>query len=444
MKTQLEKVSQLKRKLSVEIPAEVVKTTFDRYFKNVQKDANIKGFRKGKAPIDTIRSIYGDKVRNEVANELLQMGFSKGLKEHSLNPVNYPHFEFEEVKENNGFSFSADFEVTPEVELKKYEGLKVEKEEYKFDTAEVDKILLNIRTSRAQNVPVLEDRPAQLGDVAVIDFEGYVDGAPLENGKGENFSLELGSKSFIEGFEEGVVGMKVSAIKNLLLKFPDNYQPSEIAGKTVDFKVTLKSLNKKELPELTDEFVKSLGGIESVEHLKADITKDIEQTEKRRIETEFKDRLFKLLVDGNPVEVPTSLVEQQKEGIVKDFEKRMTEQGMSEDEFKEYVKKWDSEFEQNAKEILQAAYITSEIAKKHELFAKKEDIDNKIHEYATTSGIEEKRVREHFLKAEHADRFIHGITEDKVFQFLVSKAQVLEVKKEQLKDKKETADKKSK
>lgn len=436
MKTQLEKVSELKRKLSVEIPAEVVKTTFERYFKNVQKDANIKGFRKGKAPLQTIKSVYGDKIRYEVANELLQMGFSKGLKEHSLTPVNYPHFEFEEVKEETGFSFSADFEVSPEVQLKKYEGLAVQKEKFTFDDSEVEKILTNIRKSRAQNVPVLEDRPAQLNDVAVIDFEGFIDSAPLEGGKGENFSLELGSKSFIEGFEEGVVGMKVGGKKTLQLKFPENYQATNIAGKSVEFHVTLKSLNKKELPELNDEFVKSLGGIESVDHLKEDIKKDIEQSEKRRIESEFKDRLFKALVELNPVEVPVSLMEQQKEGIIKDFEKRMKEQGMSEEEFKEYVQKWDKEFEQNAKEILQAAYITSEIAKKHELHAKKEDIDEKITEYAKSSGIEESRVREHFLRAEYSDRFIHGITEDKVFQFLVTKANVSEVSKDQLKDKK--------
>lgn len=433
MKTQVEKVSNLERKLSIEVPIAVVNSTFDRFFKKYQKSADIKGFRKGKAPIDTVKSIYGDRVRQEVVQELLQMGFSKGLDEHKLSPVNYPNFEFDEVKEGQDFAFSAAFEIGPEVQLKAYEGLDLLKEEYKFEEAELDKVLERIRASRAQNVPLLEDRPAQLGDVSVIDFEGFIDGKPLENGKGENFNLELGAKSFIDGFEEGVVGMKVGSQKTLSLKFPENYQPAELAGKAVDFKVTLKALNKKELPELTDEFVKTLGGIESLEALKTDIRNDIEQTEKRRIENEFKDNLFKKLVELNPVEVPASLVAQQKEGLIKDFQKRMTEQGMGEAEFEDYVAKWDKEFEKNAIEILQAAYVSKAIADKHDLGAKKEDVENKIKEYAKSTGIEEKKVRDHFLRAETAERFVHGITEEKVFNYILSKAKVTEVTKAQMK-----------
>jgi trigger factor len=433
MKTQVEKVSNLERKLNIEVPITVVNSTFDRFFKKYQKNSDIKGFRKGKAPIDTVKGIYGDRVRQEVIQELLQVGFSKGLNEHDLSPVNYPNFEFDEVKENENFSFTAAFEVGPEVQLKQYEGLELLKEEYKFEEAEVDKILERIRTSQAKNVPVLEDRPAQVGDVSVIDFEGFIDGKPLENGSAENFNLELGAKSFIEGFEEGVIGMKVGSQKTLALKFPENYQPAELAGKAVDFKVTLKTLNKKELPELTDELVKSLGGIESLEALRNDIKKDIEQTEKRRIESEFKDNLFKKLVDLNPVDVPPSLVAQQKEGLVKDFEKRSTEQGMSKEEFEDYVAKWDKDFEKTATEILQAAYISKAVAEKHELLARKEDIENKIKEYTKTTGIEEKKVRDHFLKPEMAERFIHGITEEKVYEFILSKAKVTEVTKAQMK-----------
>jgi trigger factor len=433
MKTQVEKVSNLERKLNIEVPITVVNSTFDRFFKKYQKSSEIKGFRKGKAPLDTVRSIYGDRVRQEVVQELLQMGFTKGLDEHDLSPVNYPNFEFDEVKENENFAFSAAFEVGPDVQLNQYEDLDLLKEEYNFDETEVDKVLERIRASRAKNVPILEDRPAQLGDISVIDFEGFVDGKPLENGKGENFNLELGAKSFIEGFEEGVVGMKVGSQKTLALQFPENYQPAELAGKSVDFKVTLKSLNKKELPELTDELVKSLGGIESLEALRKNIKDDLEQTEKRRIESEFKDNLFKKLVQLNPIEVPPSLVAQQKEGLIKDFEKRMSEQGMGSEEFEDYLSKWDKDFERNAIEILQAAYISKAIAEKHELSAKKEDVENKIKEYAKTTGIEEKKVRDHFLRAEMAERFVHGITEEKVFAYVLSKAKITEVTKAQMK-----------
>lgn len=432
MKTQVEKVSNLERKMNIEVPMPVVNSTFDKLFKKYQKTSEIKGFRKGKAPLETIRTIYGDQVRQEVIRELLHLGYTKGLDEHDLSPVNYPNFEFDEVKEGHDFSFSVAFEVGPEVQLVKYEGLDLLKEEYKFDNAELEKVLERIRASRAQLVPVIEDRAAQEGDVAVIDFDGVIDGKPLEGGKGENHNLELGSKSFIDGFEEGVTGMKVGEQKTLSLKFPENYQAAELSGKSVDFKVTLKALKKKELPELTDEFVKSLGGIESVEALKKDISADIEQSEKRRIDNQFKDALFKKLVELNPVEVPPSLVAQQKEGLIKDFQKRMQEQGMGEEEFKAYVEKWDKDFEKNAVEILQAAYISKAIADKHELSANKEDVEKRIQEYAKSTGIEEKRVREHFLKPEMAERFLHGITEEKVFDFIVSKSRITEVNKSQI------------
>ena len=199
LKSSVEKVSSLERKLNIEVPATVVNSAFDSAFKAVQKQAHIKGFRPGKAPIATIKSVYGSRVIQDVVQDLVQKHYAMAIRQHQLAPINYPEFEFDAPSEDKSFSFSANFEVRPEVTLKKYEGLEVEKEKYEADQKRVDEIIENIRRSRATTVDVLEDRAAQNGDIAIVDFEGFVDGKPLENGSGKDHNLELGTKSFIDG-----------------------------------------------------------------------------------------------------------------------------------------------------------------------------------------------------------------------------------------------------
>jgi trigger factor len=434
MKSSLEKVSELERKLNVEVPASTVASTFDRLLKNIQKNAHIKGFRPGKAPLATIKNLYSDKVIQDVVNELIQKHYFEALKEHDIEPVNYPEFDFKAPSEATDFSFTANFEIRPDVKLKKYEGLEVEKEKYTFDDKKVDQVLENIRSARAQNVAVLEDRPAKEGDIAVVDFEGFVDGKPLDGGKGENHNLELGAKQFIEGFEEGVVGMKVGAQKTLNLKFPDPYHSADLAGKPVEFKVTLKALNKKELPELTDDFLKSIGSNETVDQLKETIRKDLEQSETKRINEDFRNRLLKALVKANPVDVPASMMKDQKASLLADMKKRMQDQGMPESEFDAYAQKWDKDFENTAAEMIQSAFVVDEIAKKHDLKWTKEDFDKKLEEYAKQTGIEMERIREFYSKPEQTQRLTYMITEDKVIEFLTKAAKIKEVEKSKLKE----------
>lgn len=427
MKTQIEKVSNLGRKLNIEIPAHLVTTTFNRIFQDVQKNVELKGFRKGKAPIQMIKTIYSDKVKQDAINELLRLGFSQGLQEHKLSPANYPEFEFDEVIDGSDFNFSAQFEVIPEVELKFYEGLELEKTIFRVDPKEIDTILENIQKSRATQEEVTEARPAQLGDVAEVDFKGFVDGKPLERGDGTNHPLELGTKSFIEGFEEGIVGMTVGQSKTLNLKFPDNYH-ADLSNKEVTFEVTLKKLSKKVLPELTDELVQSLtGGKGNLEDLKKNIQSDLEERQHKQTEDSLRELVMKKLVTLNPLDVPTSLIANQKELLVEDTKARMAKEGMGDEEFEEYKTKWNQEFESSAKEMIQVAYLIDAIATKHELEATKADVDTKFEEYAKQTGIEVARIKEHYSKAESMNRLVQKITEDKVVEFLLSKANIKEV-----------------
>ncbi len=432
MKSTVEKVSNLQRKLNIEVPGEIVQSTFEKYYKGIQKDAHLKGFRKGRAPIDKIRAMYVDRVKQDVAQELIQRAYIEALREHSLVPISYPDIEYDNVTESGNFSFSATFDLRPEVNLKKFEGLDVLKEKLEFDEGKVDAVLENIRHSRAQLVPVLFDRPVQKGDVAVIDFEGSMNGAPLENGAGTDHHLEIGANQFIPGFEDGVEGMSIGQTKVISLKFPEPYHAAELAGQPVDFKVVLKGLKKRDLPELNEEFIKSLGGPGTLEDLRKTIREDLEQTENRRIEQDFKNRLLKALVESNPVEVPPSLMQEQKNSLIEDFRNRMTEKGMTEDEFQDYVKKWDGDFDKSAREMIQANFLVEALAEKNGLKATDADFEKRIHEYAAETNIELSRVKEFYHREDQKNRLIYLITEENVVDFLTKSARVTEVNKSQL------------
>ena len=434
MKAQVQTTEGLQRKLNVEIAQDVVKSAFEKVYQDIQRQVEIKGFRKGKAPLATIKTMYKDRVQGDVAQDLIQKHYPVALQDQKVDPISYPEFEFEDPSESKDFKFSAIFDVRPEVKVKKWEGLEVEKEKLVNDPTKVEQVINNIRNSRVNYVDVLETRPAQMGDVALIDFEGFVDGKALENGAGKDHNLELGSKQFIDGYEEGIVGMKVGDTKTIDLKFPTPYHAKELEGKPVSFKVTLKGLKKKDLPEFNDEMLKVVGINQTVEEFKKTIQQDTETQEKKRIEDAFKNRLLKKLVEANPVDVPASLLKDQKAALIEDFKKRMTEQGMQQAEFEDYVQKWDSDFAKTAGEMIQSSFLIDKLAQEHNLGCTQEDLDKRFAEFAQQTNIEIERIKEWYNKPEQLSRLTYMITEEKVIKMITDKAKVKEVDAKDLKE----------
>lgn len=434
MKAQIQVTEGLQRKLNVEIPADAVKSAFNKVYGDIQKQVEIKGFRKGKAPIATIKTMYKDKVSGDVAQDLISSHYPLAIREQNIDPINYPEFEFEDPSESKDFAFTAIFDIRPEVKLNKWESLEVEKEKFVLDEKRVDEVLNNIRNSKVTFEPVLEDRAAIMTDVAVIDFDGSVDGAPLENGAGRDQNLELGSKQFIDGYEEGIVGMKVGETRTLNLKFPSPYHSASLEGKPVEFRVTLKSLKKKVLPEITEELLKTIGSHQTVEEFKKTIVADIEQSEKKRIEDNFKNRLLKKLVEANPVDVPASLLKDQKAALIEDFKKRMTEQGMAPTEFENYVQKWDADFAKSANEMIQSSFLIDKLATENDLICKQEDVSQRFEEYVKQTGIELARIKEWYSKPEQMSRLTYMITEEKVIKLLTAKSKIKEIDAKDLKE----------
>jgi trigger factor len=433
MKSTVDKLDGLSRKLNIEIPAEKVQQAFDKVYKALQKNANIKGFRPGKAPISTIKSVYSDRVKNDVVNELVNEAYQAALEEHKMDPVGYPKISFQPVNEDAAFEFSAELEVRPEVQVKNFENLPVLKEKLDVPDQRVEEVLNNIRSSQAETVTVFEDRAVANGDVAEVDFVGTINGGQeLPNGSAQGHQLEIGAKQFIDGFEEGVVGMKVGDSRTLNLNFPEGYHEATLSGAAVRFEVKLVAIKKKSLPELNDELAKKAGPFESLEALKTQVRKDIEHGEEKRILDEMRNRVVKALVDANPVEAPRSLVDQQKEALMEDFKGRMSQQGMNDADFIEYKKKWDKEFEESATFMVKSTFLLDNLAEKLDLRAKPSEVEAKIQEYAQQTGIEMDRLNDFYNKPERRSRLFFQVTEEKVVNHLVSKAKVTEVTKDQL------------
>lgn len=432
MKTDVENVSNLERKLNISVPVDQVNTEFNNAFKYLQQQVEVKGFRKGKTPLATIRNLYSDKIKGDVAQNLVQTYYFKALKEHDLIPVGMPDIDFQQPVEGEEFSFTAQFEVQPEIEITKLDGLEVKKEKIDVTDEQVEKNIEQILEQQSKMEDVVLIRDLKKGDYADIDFEGFMDGAPLENGAARGHVLEIGSDSFIPGFEEALIGMKPQETKTVKLSFPEDYHVEDLKGKPVEFKVTLNKIKEKIKPELNDEFVKKLGEETSVEGFKAQLKKDIAQGEEKRAEQDLKNRVFKALVAANPFDVPASLIKEQRSALVEDFKRRMQSQGIGEQEFADYQKKWEEDFSETAEFMVRSALLIQKIAKENDLNATQEDLEAKLQEFADQTGLDLSKVKEFYKQGQQSANLEFQITEDKTFKFLLDKAKVTEVSPEEL------------
>ncbi len=427
----MEEISKLERKLHIEVPVEMVRSAFERAYKKVQKDTTLKGFRKGKVPIGQIKSLYVQDVQSKVLNQMVQSSYVQAMTEKQLHPIGSPKFHISSIEEDKPFKFSFEVEIRPEINLKIYKGLEVEKEILDVNTEHVvNKVIENLRNQKAETTPVLDIRPAQMGDVVRIDFNGTVNGQPLNKGSAKDYDLELGSQSFIPGFEEGIVGMNINETKTLNLTFPEDYS-KDLANVPVQFEIQLKSLNKKRLPEVNDEFAKSIG-LENFKSMKQKILEDHINLEKKRIKEDLRKRIIKVLVDKNPVEAPSSLVKEQKNLLIEDVKKNMTTKGLSEEDFKSYVKKWDAQLQQSAHFMVCSSFLIHEISDKENLKSTGVDVDVKIKEYARQTGMDIKKIQDFYTKKENVERLRFKISEDKVVDFLLSQSKIKEVPKDKI------------
>jgi trigger factor len=329
MQSVIENLSGLSRKIKVTIPQEQVSEEFDKRVKELAKNANIKGFRKGKVPISIIKLQYGNAIRQEVIQDILQKALPQAFKEKNIYPAGLQAVEVTNAKEDSPLEFEAQFEVYPEVKVN-IEGISIEKPHTKIDEAHVSDMIEKVRK---QNVHWNEvDRPAEAGDLVIIDYAGYMEGSLVEDASVKDFRLELGSKQMIPGFEDNLYGVKPDEEVEFNISFPEDYTMSRYAGKPIKFLVHLKKVMAPELPALDDDFVKSLGVTDgTLAGLHAEVRENLERELSHRIHNQVRAQIIDKVLEKNNIEVPHLAVDKEIERLQKMIKKQFMAQTGSKD-----------------------------------------------------------------------------------------------------------------
>ena len=395
------------------------------YFKSA-KYFNIPGFRKGKAPMNIVEKYYGDEIFYEDAfNEIVPDELEAAVKENNLEVVSRPDIDVKQIGKGQDLIFTAVMQTKPEAELGKYKGIEIKKIEYNVTDEDINHELSHMQEHNARMISI-EDRPVEKGDIAVIDFEGFVDGVAFEGGKAENHELEIGSNTFIPGFEDQIVGMKIDEEKDINVKFPDEYFSKDLAGKDATFKVKVNELKKKELPKLDDEFAKDVSEFDTLEELKKSIKDKMEKDNEQKEKYETEDAVIKAVCENVKVDIPSGMIETETENMLKDVESRLSYQGLKLDQYLQMLGKTQEdmrkEYEPQAIEGIKSRLALEAVIKAEKIEASEEEIDEKLKEMAKNYGREND---EEFLKNENVRNYIkQGLTSEKALEFLVKNAKI--------------------
>ncbi len=385
--------------LKVTIEGENWKTAQTKAFNKLAKELEIPGFRKGSVPAAMAKKyVPAQKIMLEAVEHCAQDLLDAGIEEHSLWPISRPELNVEEISEEAA-TMSFTFAIKPEVKLGEYKGLAYEVEETSVSEEEVEAELKRIQENFAE-LEVKEDGEVENGDTAVIDFEGFKDGVAFEGGKGENYPLEIGSNSFIPGFEEQVIGMKKEETKDINVTFPENYQAAELAGQPVVFKVTVHEIKAKVLPELNDDLAKDVNApdVETMDDLKALIRKNQEEQKQQNAENEATNKLISTVVDACEVEIPEVMIKNETDDMIQDYANRLQQQGISLTQFFQITGQNEETLrEQMAKDAeskVKLRLVLDAIATQENLEVGEEDIDTEYGLIASQYNMEKEKVKE--------------------------------------------------
>ena len=391
-------------KLSFVIEAEKFEEAIQKVYVKSAKYFNIPGFRKGKAPYKIVEKQYGAQIFYEDAfNEVVPEVYEKELNDAGIIAVSRPDIDITQMEKGKDLIFTATIQTKPEVKLGKYKGIELKKIEYTVKDEDINHELGHMQERNARLVNV-EDRAVENGDTTVIDFEGFVDGMAFEGGKAENHELVIGSNTFIPGFEDQIIGMKIDEEKDINVIFPEEYFSKELAGKPAVFKVKLHEIKKKELPELDDEFAKDVSEFDTLEELKNSIKEKIEEENTRKAKYETEEEAIKTVCDDVEIEIPSGMIETETDNMIKDIEQRLMYQGINLEQYLQMVNKTEGEMRKELKEQaerqVKVKLVIEAIIAEEKIEAPEEDVKAKLEEMANMYGnkVEELEKNESLVK----------------------------------------------
>ncbi len=412
-------------KISFKVDAAKFNEAIQKVYTKSSKYFIIPGFRRGKAPYALVEKRYGAEIFYEDAfNELVPEVYEKALTDNNIAAVSQPKIDVQKMEKDSDLEFTAVVQTKPEVKLGKYKGIELKKIEYNVSDDEVKHELEHMREHNAR-VTTVEDRAAKEKDIAVIDFEGFVGDKAFEGGKAEKHELELGSHSFIPGFEEQVVGMKKGEEKDIKVKFPDDYYSKELAGKDATFKVKVHEIKEKKLPKLDDEFAKDVSEFDTLKELKDDIKAKKQKENDARAKRESEDAAVEAVSANTKINIPSGMVDSEVANMISDMEQQLSYQGINLDQYLKIMKKTRKEIEadyrEQAEKNVKARLIIEAIIKEEKIEADEKDVKAKLEEMATAYG----RKIEDLEKNENLKEYLaESLKSEKAIKFIIDNAKI--------------------
>lgn len=395
--------------------------------KERQKSANLKGFRKGKAPLAMIQKVYGPQVENDALYRFVSQEFYKAIQEEDIKAIGYPSFANTKYEnDSNKVSFEATVEIFPSVEVKDYSSYEFKKDSDEVSEKDYEELKQRYLSPKAEMIPVEDGgKTLENGLHAVFNFEGEKpDGSRPENMKAQEFVLEIGSGQFIPGFEEQMVGMKAGEKKTIEVTFPSDYHDEELRDAKCKFDIELLEMKEKKVPELTDDLAKEFG-FESAEDFEKKNKQRLENQKKREVQSKLHQEILEKLVAENKFDIPSTLVMQQKEGVKQDLANNLKSQGFNDDMVNTYFQKWDADVTNRAEFQVRSGLILDALAKKYNVEATDADLDKKIEEMASTSGLDKAQIETYYKGNEQIKtNLMYAIREEKTFEKLISEMKV--------------------
>lgn len=428
MQVHVETINPVTKKVSFEIPADQVTAEIEKTYASIQKRAKLQGFRPGKAPLSLIKRTYSESMRDEVLRRFYEKTLFKTLSENKINPIDPPTIESDILVEGSSFKYSALVEVMPEIELKDYIGLEITKEAYAFDPETIEAEIKRMQENIAQLVPVDDDAVVENGHSVILDYSFSVEECPEETTQAEDAQVEVGTYRLLPEFEDKLVGMKCGETREISVTLPEEYRTPAAAGKEGRFQVTIKSIKRKELPELNDEFAQQFGDFDTLEQLRSKMTELRQKHDLERIENEQKERIIQALVQKNPIEVPQALVKRQLDYMLENLKNRLKSQRMSMDVMGMDDEGFRQRFKEAAADKVRGSLLLSALVEQEKFSVTDEDLQQRYEQIASGNADVLEKVREYYATNSNAKQSLDSeIKEDKAIRFLLDKAVVTEV-----------------